>query len=98
MGRISKAAITFAIVGVLAASTVRDRGLFVMGFFVFFFGGIAAALVLLSTGRWTEAEQEIADIQNPDPFIDDAGVHHTTPVASSILRTARQQARFGERI
>lgn len=96
MGRFSKVVVAFAVVGALAASTVTDRGGFVMAFFVVFFGGIAAALVLLSAGPWNAGEQEIADIENPDPFIDDVGVHHSSPVASSILRSVRQHTRMGE--
>ena len=95
MRRFKKAGLAFTVVGALAAATVTDRDGFVLAFFVFFFGGIAAAVALLSAGRWNAADPDIVNIPNPDPFIDDLGVHHSSPVASSILRTVRPQPRVG---
>ena len=66
----------FAVVGAIAASTVTSRGAFVMGFFVLFFGAIAAGLVLLSAGQWNADDPEPIDVSNPDPFIDEHGVVH----------------------
>ena len=95
MRRFTRAGLAFTIVGALAAATVIDRSGFVVVFFVLFFGSIAAVVALLSAGRWNAADPDIVNIPNPDPFIDDLGVHHSSPVASSILRTVRPQPRVG---
>lgn len=83
MGRLRMAGVVFVSVGAIAALTVTGRGAFVMGFFVLFFGGIAAALVLLSGGRWNAEVPEPIDIPDVDPFVDQDGVRHSSPQALS---------------
>jgi hypothetical protein len=76
MSRVKIAGVAFTLVGAIAASTVIGRGLWVAGFFVLLFGGVAAALVLLSGGNWSAEDPEPIDIANTDPYIDEHGIVH----------------------
>lgn len=61
----------FVVVGGLAASTVSERGTFLIAFFWIMFGGIAAAVAMFAG-----ANQDVAVPQQrvPDPFTDELGV------------------------
>lgn len=79
MKRTMKAAITFAVVGGLAALSIADRGAGAMAFFVIFFGGIAAIVVALSGGTASAGEFHTFEMEATDPFLDQDGVRHTHP-------------------
>lgn len=78
MTKMKKAAFTLAVVGGVAAASVTDRGTFVMAFAFVFFGGIAAAVVSFG-GQRTATDFEAVELGDPDPFIDQDGVHHDSP-------------------
>lgn len=65
------AMVAFVVVGGLAASTVSERGAFLIAFFWIMFGGIAAAVAMFAG-----ANQDVAVPQQrvPDPFTDELGV------------------------
>ena len=47
-----------------------------IGFFVVFWGSMAALLVWLSRRRWDSSEPTSPEIDCPDPFVDESGVRH----------------------
>lgn len=88
MTRFAKVAMAFVVFGGLAASSVTDRGAFLMGFFVLFFGGIAAVITCVATasGRADEHLNEGLGPRKPIPngmdydmFVDQNGVRHQSP-------------------
>ena len=87
---------TFVAVGGLAASTVTDRGGFVMAFFALFFGGIGALLLYISRRHVGEAgsDIELIEMSNADPFVDQHGVRHITP--QTLHRVSSQLPRATE--
>jgi hypothetical protein len=88
MTRFAKVAVAFVVIGGLAASSVTDRGAFMIAFFVLFFGGIAAAIVGVAT-RSSRRDDDSSEGPVPhkripngmdyDIFIDQNGVRHQSP-------------------
>jgi hypothetical protein len=76
MSRSSTVLMAFCVAGGLAATTVWSRSAFVIGFFVVFWGSMAALLVWLSRRRWDTSEPASPEIECPDPFVDESGVRH----------------------
>jgi hypothetical protein len=76
MSRSSTVLLALCLAGGLAATTVWSRSAFVIGFFVVFWGSMAALLVWLSRRRWDSSEPPSPEIDCPDPYVDECGVRH----------------------
>lgn len=77
--RLKKAALAVVVVGGLAATSVAGEGVFMMSFFVIFFGGIAGAVVALSRSNGSVTDIGGVDFVDHDPFVDQDGVRHSSP-------------------